>query len=131
MQSEQTAGAGTVAEQVFLERDELLDALALGDVVATANARLARSLLADYERRMLAKGRTAWATPALLPLTGWLQDRYAEAAMRADAPLPRLLSAEQEEQVWAAIIREDGDALLRIDATARRARAAWKLLHDW
>ena len=120
-----------MAEQVFLDREELLDALARGDVVVTANARLSRSLLADYERRMLADGRTAWATPALLPLAGWLQDRYTEATMRAAAPLPRLLAAEQEEQVWAAIIREDGDALLRVDATARRARAAWKLLQDW
>jgi probable DNA repair protein len=131
MQSERVAGTGAVAEQVVLDREGLLDALARGDVVATANARLSRSLLADYERRMLANGRTAWATPVLLPLTGWLQDRYAEATIRAATPLPRLLAAEQEEQVWAAIIREDGDALLRVDATARRARAAWKLLQDW
>ena len=114
-----------------MSRGELLDALADGAVVATGNARLSRSLLADYERRMLAAGRTAWATPAILPLTAWLLDRYAEAALHAAAPLPRLLAAEQEDQVWAAIIRQDGDALLRVDATARRARAAWKLLQDW
>jgi len=122
---------GTMADQAHLDREEVLDALAAGAVVATANARLARSLLADYERRMLAAGRTAWATPAVLPLTGWLQDVYAEAMMRADAPLPRLLAPEQEEQVWADIIREEGDALLQVDATARRARAAWRLLQDW
>ena len=102
-----------------------------GVTVATANARLSRSLLADYERRMLAAGHTAWPTPSVLPLNAWLQDRYAEAALRSPTPLPRLLGAEQEEQVWAAIIRQDGDALLRADATARRVRASWKLLRDW
>jgi len=114
-----------------MEREELLDALASGAVVATGNARLSRSLLADYERRMLAAGRTAWPTPAVLPLAAWLQDLYAGAALRVSTPLPRLLAAEQEEQVWAAIIRQDNELLLRADATARRARTSWKLLRDW
>jgi len=114
-----------------MDREELLDALASGAVVATGNARLSRSLLADYERRMLAAGQTAWSTPAVLPLNAWLQDRFAEAALRSPDPLPRLLAAEQEEQLWATIIRRDGDMLLRADATARRARASWKLLCDW
>jgi len=122
---------GVTAERVQMDREELLNATASGAVVATGNARLSRSLLADYERRMLSAGRTAWATPAILPLTAWLQDRYAEAVLNAAEPLPRLLAAEQEDQVWAAIIRQDGDALLRVDATARRARASWKLLQDW
>jgi len=114
-----------------MDREDLLDALASETVVATGNARLSRSLLADYERRMLAAGRSAWPTPAVLPLTAWLQECYAEAALRGLEPLPRLLSAEQEEQVWAAIIRQDGDVLLRADATARRVRSSWKLLRDW
>jgi len=120
-----------VPATVQMDREELLNAMASGAVVATGNARLSRSLLADYERRMLAASRTAWATPAILPLTAWLQDRYADAELHAAEPLPRLLAAEQEDQVWAAIIRQDGDALLRVDATARRARASWRLLQDW
>ena len=114
-----------------LARTELLDALADGAVVVTGNARLSRSLQADYERRMVAAGRTAWATPAVLPLAAWLLDRYAEAAVNSSEPLPRLLTPEQEEQLWAALIRADNDTLLRVDATARRARSAWKLLCDW
>lgn len=122
---------GVEAESVKMVREQLLDAMASGAVVATGNARLSRSLLADYERRMLAAGQAAWATPAVLPLTAWLQDRYVEAALHAATPLPRLLAAEQEEQVWAAIIRQDGELLLQADATARRARNSWKLLRDW
>jgi len=122
---------GVATASVQMEREELLNAMASGALIATGNARLSRSLLAAFERRMLAAGRTAWATPAVVPLTAWLLDRYAEAVLHAGEPLPRLLNAAQEEQVWAAIIRQDGDALLRADATARRARASWKLLQDW
>jgi hypothetical protein len=66
-----------------------------------------------------------------MPLSAWLVNLYSEAALYSAAPLPYLLAAEQEEQVWAAIIREDSDALLRADATARRARGAWKLVQHW
>ncbi|MGD2130207.1 MAG: PD-(D/E)XK nuclease family protein [Lysobacterales bacterium] len=116
-------------------RDELLDALDGGAVVVTANARLSRTLAAGYERRMLAGGHEAWATPEVLPLSAWWLQQYREAALYSGDPLPRLLDQEQEEQVWAAIIRADEgrlpQALLRLDATARRAREAWKLLCEW
>jgi len=110
--------------------EALLQALADGAVVATANARLARSLRADFERGMVAAGRAAWPTPAVLPLSAWLVERHGEAALRGAAALPRLLTATQEEQVWAGIIGQ-GPALLRVDATARRARATWRLLRYW
>jgi hypothetical protein len=65
----------------------------------------------------------------------WLLELFAAAAVRGAATLPRVLTAEQEEQVWAAVIRQDGprlqQALLRVDATARRARESWKLLREW
>jgi ATP-dependent helicase/nuclease subunit B len=123
--------AAVVAEDVQMNRSELLDALAAGAVVATGNARLSRSLKAYFERRMLEQGRVAWSTPRVLPLGAWLLERYMDTATRSAAPLPRVLLPEQEEQVWAGIIRQDGDALLRVDAAARRARDAWKHLRYW
>ena len=123
--------AAVAAEYLQMNRGELLDALTAGAVVATGNARLARSLRADYERRMLEQGRAAWPTPRVLPLSAWLLERFTETTTRSGAPLPRLLLPEQEEQVWAGIIRQDGDALLRVDAAARRAREAWKRLRYW
>jgi probable DNA repair protein len=121
--------------RIPMTRSDLLDALADGAVAATGNARLARSLAADFDRRMLAQGRAAWGSPAVLPWPAWLREVFAAASVRSAAPLPRVLSAEQEEQVWASIIRADGprlqQALLRVDATARRARASWKLLREW
>jgi len=125
------AGEDIKLEKKSVARGELLDALATGDVVLTGNARLSRSLAADYERRMMAQGRVAWSTPAALPLDSWLRQAFEDTSLLADPQLPRLLSPEQEEQVWAAIIEEDGVPLLRIDATARRARDSWKLLCDW
>jgi ATP-dependent helicase/nuclease subunit B len=122
-------------ERIQMTRGALLDALADGAVVATGNTRLSRSLAADYERRMLALGRVAWATPPVLPLEIWQQQLFEDAALLAERPLPRLLSLEQEEQLWAGLIRADAThphhALLRVDAAARCARAAWKLVSDW
>lgn len=114
---------------------ELLDALADGATVATGNARLARSLSAAFERRMLAQDRVAWATPAVLPLSAWLLDAWEEASLRSPEPLPRVLGAQQETQVWAAVVEEDRGtrlpALLRSDAAARRARQAYELLREY
>jgi probable DNA repair protein len=118
-----------------MPRDALLDALAAGAVVATGNARLARSLAAEFDRRMLAAGATAWPTPAVLPLSAWLQAAHEEASLRSPTPLPRVLGAEQEEQVWAAVIREDlarrPAAPLRVEATAHRARQSWELVCEF
>lgn len=124
-------GENIKPEKKIVSRGELLAALATGDVVLTGNARLSRSLAVDYEHRMMAQGRVAWGTPAVLPLDSWLRQAFEDHSLLADPQLPRLLSPEQEEQVWAAIIDEDDVPLLRIDATARRARNSWKLLCDW
>ena len=117
-----------------MPRAAVLDALAAGATVVTGNARLARSLATDYDRRLLASGATAWPTPAVLPLPAWLLATWEEASLRAPNPLPRVLAAEQEEQVWAAIIHDEragnpgvgAVAPLRLDATARRARQSWE-----
>jgi probable DNA repair protein len=121
--------------RIQMTRSDLLDALADGAVAATGNARLARSLAAEFDRRMLAQGRTTWSTPAVLPWPAWLREAFDEASLHVPGALPRVLSAEQEEQLWAAVIRQDAAAaqqpLLRVDATARRAREAWQRLGDW
>ncbi len=118
-------------QPVRLARREVFAALAEGGVVLTGNLRLSRSLMLEYERRMVADGHSAWTTPRVLPLSAWLLETYADAAFGAAGPLPRVLTAAQEEQLWAAIIAQDDPGLLRPDATARRARAAWALTSEW
>ncbi len=73
------AGEDIKLEKKSVARGELLDALATGDVVLTGNARLSRSLAADYERRMMAQGRVAWSTPAVLPLDSWLRQAFEDS----------------------------------------------------
>lgn len=119
------------AETTRLSRGELLDALADGAVVLTGNARLSRHLTAEFGRRMLGQGREAWPTPAVMPLDAWLVERFDQLLTDSTSPLPRLLTPEQEQQVWASIIAKEGPGLLRVDAAASRARTAWKQLHDW
>ena len=118
-----------------MTRDALLDALEAGALVATGNARLSRGLAAEFDRRMLARGRAAWNTPAVLPLSAWLPEVFSDCGLRAGSALPRILTGEQEEQVWSAVIRQEGGgpqpALLRVEATARRAREAYALLCEW
>jgi len=126
-------------EPTEMPRHAVLDALAAGATVVTGNARLARSLAGEFDRRMLASGAAAWPTPAVLPLQTWLVALYEEAALRVPDPLPRVLTAEQEEQVWAAIIRGDRRedrggqpaAPLRFEATARRARQSWERVREF
>jgi probable DNA repair protein len=116
---------------IRLPRHELLDIISWGAVVLTGNARLARHLVSEFERRMLDLGHKAWATPAVLPLNAWLLETFDRHLLISGRALPRLLTPDQEKQVWASIIAREGPGLLRVDATANRAKAAWKLVCDW
>jgi len=118
-------------QPVRLARHELFAALAQGGLVLTGNLRLSRSLMSEYEGRMVADGHAAWPTPRILPLQAWLLQIYVDAALGAADPLPRVLTAQQAEQLWAAIIAEDNPGLLQVDATAKRAHAAWGLTCEW
>jgi hypothetical protein len=91
---------------IQMTRSALLDALAEGAVVATGNARLARSLAVEFDRRMLAQGRSAWGTPAVLPWSSWLLDLFAAAAVRGAATLPAY-DNRAGGAVWV-VIRQDG-----------------------
>jgi ATP-dependent helicase/nuclease subunit B len=118
-------------EYVTLSRGGLLDELADGAAVLTGNARLARHLTAEFGRRMLGRGHEAWSTPVVMPLDAWVIGVFDQLLMDSAEPLPRLLTPEQEQQVWTTIIAEEGPGLLRVDAAAGRASAAWRLVQDW
>ena len=117
--------------RVTIPRAELLQALEGGALVLTGNARLSRSLRAEYDRAMLAAGRQAWASPEVLHYSAWLKQAWEEASLRSDAVLPRLLSSEQEAALWASVLGRDAAQLLRPNATAQAAMRSWQLLHDY
>ena len=61
---------------------EILSAVQGGATLITANRRLARSLLDDYDAAHAAAGNRVWASPDVLPLGAWLRRCYDERADR-------------------------------------------------
>ncbi len=112
---------------------QLLEKIAAGCTVLTANSRLALHLHKDYEARQRRQGNSSWATPTILPWSAWLQRQWQEAEFQQPGRVPQLLAAEQSLALWETVIRSSayGDALLNTQATARSAMQAWRLLQQW
>ena len=112
----------------------ILAAIADGATVVTASNRLSRDITRNFTERQREQGRTAWTTPAILPLDAyvkrcfreWLQSRHARSA-------PTLLNSIQEAAIWERIIREwpEGGSLLKLSETAQAASGAWALIHEY
>lgn len=121
-------------EQIQITRDELIHALEAGVTLITGNNRLSAAVRQDYEQHAVDKGATVWPTPDILPWSAWLKRSWEEAVVSGSITAPgRILSSEQELQVWEDIIgnSDQGHGLLRTSATARTAREAWRLLKAW
>ncbi len=110
---------------------ELLEKIAAGCTVLTVNSRLALHLHKDYEVWQRQQGNSCWATPAIIPWGAWLQQQWQEAEFHQAGNLPVMLTAEQSQAVWEAVIQSSDEALLNIPATARSAMQAWRLLQQW
>lgn len=111
---------------------ELLQKIATGATVLTVNSRLARHLLLQFEQWQLRLGHNRWATPRIMPWSGWVERQWQALAF-AEGDLPVLLGGEQLLAVWEQIVAESrwGAALLNTQATARAALQAWRLLRQW
>jgi ATP-dependent helicase/nuclease subunit B len=121
-------------EQIQTTREEILHALEDGITLVTGNNRLSAAVRQDYEQHAVNKGATVWPTPDILPWTAWLKRSWEDAVVTGAIVAPgRILSSEQELQVWEDIIgnSDQGHGLLRTSATARTAREAWRLLKAW
>lgn len=107
-------------------------ALDAGAVVITANQRLARHLQHQYVDVQRARGRAAWPTPEILPLSTWLDRAWSECVDRGGA-LPLLLRPHHAQLAWEAIITDSrhGGALLDVPATAAQAQEAWTLSRQY
>ena len=116
---------------------QLLAALEAGVTVVTATRRLARYLKAQYNARQRSQQRLAWPSPDILAWSAWVQrlwDSSLGLSPHSAVGAPELLlSPAQEVVLWEGIIASSvGDTgLLHIPATARRARDAWYLMHDF
>ncbi len=102
-------------------------------VVLTANQRLSRTLRKAYDDRQRSAGLTAWISPAILPLSTWLEARFSDAQLSGRTARRVLLTASQELVLWRRIVEQSGEAasLLDVRGTAESAMQAWRLVHQY
>ena len=103
-----------------------LDIAAAG-VVLTANKRLSRQLVRQYDHRQMTAGRLVWPSPAIFSLDAWAMRLLYQ--LREESSL---LTEAQSQRLWEEIVAADAAAagrdLLQVPQAARRAREAQRLL---
>ena len=106
-----------------------------GIVIVTPNHRLAAVLRQKFNHHQTSQGRVVWNTADILPFTAFIERTYTDALFASEpaAPLPYLLGDVQEQVLWEQIIRHSDatSPLLAVSETARLAREAWQLMHEW
>lgn len=108
--------------------DVLFQLLKEGGWVLTANQRLARSLVEDFETRSVLNGDTAWVAPRIMAFSQWYADQVHQTLHESEL----LLSELQLRHLWEDAVRTDSQAshgdLLQVPQTAQKALEASRLL---
>jgi ATP-dependent helicase/nuclease subunit B len=98
--------------------------------IVTPSAFLATAAARQFARMQLRRGAASWIRPASYGIDAWLASCWSEARFSlAGAPL--LLSSAQEHLVWRQIIEEQNGNIFDIDAAARLASGALRLICEW
>ncbi len=106
--------------------DELNHLLKSGAKLITANQRLTRFRLFQFEQTQIEQGKTAWQTPMIMSWSVWLQTLWFES----NAGI--LLSPQQEALLWRDVVAQDETAVvLNSKALAKQAMDAWQILADY
>lgn len=111
-------------------QNRLIEAASIGALILTSNKRLARHLLAAFDRKMQEQGKSVWPTPQIVSFDGWLSRCLAELGESW-----RLLDGFPALRQWEQVIDEDAAGseleLLQLSATARKAQEADQLLTEY
>jgi len=117
--------------------DYIFKALADGTVVVTANRRLSRYFLQQFDYDQRHSGAAAWPTPRSLSWSEWVESEWRLLA-GTDPGIGgmTLLDDDQELALWEQVVarvneRRPEHALLQIPAAARAARDTGRTLSDW
>ncbi len=95
-------------------------------MLVTANQRLARFRLQQFEKAQIQAKKTAWQTPHIQSWSAWIKEQW----LQAGAGL--LLSPQQELLFWHNAITQDEQTLvLNTKALAKQAMEAWQILADY
>jgi len=112
--------------------DSLKQALAAGTTVVTPNRRLARAIVALYDREQRAAGRVAWPAARVLPWEAWLATLWQEALAAGAVPDDtRLRTPLQAVHAWNRIVAAEAMPLIDPRGAAALAADAWALVHAW
>ena len=111
---------------------EILDFLAGGGMVVTANSRASRALRREYAERQRQRGVEAWVSVKVLDWASWLGSIWAEFAFWAEES-PLVLSRLQERWLWSQALRSQPEAALvpSVDPLAGLAQQAYSLLSEY
>jgi len=116
--------------RVSLSLTQIIDAASGRAMVLTANRRLARALVAAYDRQMQQQGHKAWPSPQIISYQGWLLRCLGELGEGW-----RLLSRHQALRLWERAIEETSRGseleLLQLSRTAERAYEAYQSLREY
>jgi probable DNA repair protein len=109
----------------------LTEELASGATVVTPTRRLARDLKLRFDAAQIGAGRALWPTADILPWGTWIERTFGELTRLS--PKQRVLGPAQELALWQQVIADSAHAhsLLDTGATARVARDAWQIQHEW
>ncbi len=112
---------------------DIIAAVEDGATVVASSKRLARVLNAQFAAHQQSRGRSVWNTPSILSWGGFLDRGWREWMFGQEGRCPVLLNPTQELALWEDVIRQspEGEGLLQTGQTARSAKQAWALLHEY
>jgi len=111
----------------------LLETHTANTTIVTATQRLTRYITSEFNQHQQALGLQVWETPDILPWSSWLQRLWHQHTLVQTQEGHTLLSTHQELLLWEQVIGQYSDdfPLLQAPATAKMARQAWQLQHQW
>lgn len=103
--------------------------------VLTPNERLSRFVHSCFSAYQQERGKTAFASIRCQSLQSWRQSQWQRLCVESNHAQAacRLLSPLEEALLWEQVIEAHPQTppLLNLVATARNARDAWQIAHEW
>ena len=111
--------------------------LSAGATIVTSTHRLARECRQQFNASQIRRGKIAWESGEILPMTTWVA-QYWERTRINLSTVPTLINDIQLHSIWQQIITEDilehsakDEPLWHVGATAKAATDAWRLAKHW
>ncbi|MFO1282216.1 MAG: PD-(D/E)XK nuclease family protein [Burkholderiales bacterium] len=102
-----------------------------GTMYVTPNRRLARHLVAAYDRAQADAGLRAWPSLRAMPWAAWCDELDSEATLAGELPARLRLGEHAQTAAWRSIVTSDPMSAGTVDpvSVGRAAAEAWELVH--